>query len=250
MMIPETIFKAYDIRGIYPSQLNEDSIKYIAQSYFEFINKDNLRGIPLKIALGHDMRLSSPQLFKVAKQTLIECGADVVDIGLASTPTLYFAVRFYNCDGGIQISASHNPKDYNGLKMVKNSANGLVKIGKNTGMEEIRKIAQTLALKPQEQQEERIQGMVSRVETTDLLDQEIENAKKIAGYPKIDNFKIVADAANAMGATYLDALFKTVPADLIKMNFELDGNFPSHPPDPLILENTKQIREKSSGRQS
>lgn len=244
MTIPDSIFKAYDIRGIYPKELNEESIKFITQSIFDFINKDNLRGIPLKIALGHDMRLSSPQLFEVAKKTLVECGADVVDIGLVSTPTLYYAVRLYNCDGGIQISASHNPKDYNGLKMVKNSEKGLIKIGKNTGMDQICKVAQELAAKPATQQAERIQGMVSRIETAELLDLEVENAKKIAGHPEIGEYKIVADAANAMGATYLEALFKTLPGEFIRMNFDLDGSFPSHPPDPLVLENTQQVRDK------
>ncbi len=244
MDLSEKIFKAYDIRGTYPLQFNEQNIKFIVQAIFDFINADNARGIPLKIALGRDMRLSSPQLFEVAKQTLIERGADVVDIGLVSTPTLYFAVRFYNCDGGIQISASHNPKDYNGLKMVKNAPSGLIKIGQNTGMEEIKRRAISLQRSAISQNTDRIEGMVSRVETADLLDQEVANAKKIAGHPEISPFKIVADAANAMGATYLESLFKTMPGQLIKINFELDGTFPSHPPDPLIMANLTMVKDK------
>src|SRR3990167_2997364 len=145
MTIPESIFKAYDIRGIYPTQINEANIKFITEAIAEFLNRDNLRGIPLKLALGQDMRLSSPTLTEAVKQTLITLGVDVVDVGLVSTPTLYFAVRLYNCDGGIQISASHNPSEYNGLKIVKNSPRGLIKIGQSTGMEEIK----TLSLKHQ-----------------------------------------------------------------------------------------------------
>lgn len=270
MQIPESIFKAYDIRGIYPDQLNEQNLPAIIQAIIKVINSQNQSNF--KIALGRDMRLSSPSLFQVASETLTNLGVDVVDVGLVSTPSLYYSVLHYGCDGGIQISASHNPKNYNGLKIVKKGPTGLIKIGKTTGMAEIRNAANRLPTTDYGQNEtpqttvhgffpaeeklllhprpeglmfaaENKKGHIVKIDTKELLDAEVENALKIAGHPKLDKFKIVADTANAMGAPDLEALFQKIPGQLIKMNFALDGNFPSHPPDPLILENLNQVRK-------
>src|SRR5947207_3351062 len=106
MKIDNSIFKAYDIRGIYPTQLNEDNFGPIIQSIYLFF-KENIGKDKLSIVLACDMRVSSPSLFKIAKETLVSAGAEVIDIGLASTPTFYFAVHNGLYDAGIQISASH-----------------------------------------------------------------------------------------------------------------------------------------------
>ncbi len=133
MDIPEEIFKAYDIRGTYPDQINEEIVTQISRAVFKFLSKD-LKDRNPKIILGRDMRLSSPSLHKAAVEALVSVGAEVIDVGIVSTPTVYFATRHYGADGGFQISASHNPKEYNGIKIVKNSPKGLLKIGKSTGM--------------------------------------------------------------------------------------------------------------------
>lgn len=190
----------------------------------------------LKIAIGRDMRVSSPALFESASKALIAVGAEVVDLGLVPTPTFYFAVFKKKFDGGFQISASHNPKEYNGLKIVMTSTKGILKIGKSTGMEEIKKMA--IAGVDLEEKE----GSIAKLEN--ILEQEVDNALNIAGNPEIKEFKVVADPANAMGATYIDALFKKIPGKLVRMNFDLDGTFPVHQPDPLQLDTLKDLQKK------
>ena len=235
--MPTNIFKSYDIRGIYPSEINEENIVPIIKAIYKLFVTSIKKDLPLNIVLGQDMRVSSPSLFKVALNTLVECGANVIDAGLVSTPSFYFTVFHYGYDAGIQISASHNPKEYNGLKIVIKKGNGLIKVGKNTGMEDIKKMALENV-----QIQSTNKGTVTKKEG--ILEDEVENSLKIVNNPNIKKFKIVADAANAMGATYIDALFKVVPADLIRMNFELDGTFPVHQPDPLQSETLVDLQKK------
>ena len=140
MTIKDNIFKAYDIRGVYPSELNENNIQVIVKAIYTYLKPKTINSKFL-VAIGYDMRLSSPILFNSAKKSLLECGASIIDLGMISTPTLYYSLLKYKYDLGIQISASHNPKEYNGLKIVKRNKNQLIKIGKNTGMEEIKKIS-------------------------------------------------------------------------------------------------------------
>ncbi len=237
MTIPEKIFKAYDIRGIYPTDLNEENIKQIVKAIFVFFKNTIQKEGPLDIVLGRDMRVSSPSLFDVAKKTLVEAGAHVIDVGLLSTPSFYFCVFHYGYDAGIQITASHNPKEYNGLKFVKRGENGLIKIGKSTGMTDVMNMALAGVELPKSDP-----GTVT--ENNTFLEDEVTNALTTLGNPRTDTFTIVADPANAMGAQYIDALFKRIPANLIKMNFELDGTFPVHPPDPLDFKNLEDLRKK------
>ncbi len=234
--IDPKIFKAYDIRGIYPEQLNENNIVDIIRAIYKFfqgkIGKDQLT-----LVLAYDMRLSGPQLLAAAKKTLVDAGANVIDVGMLSTPSFYFAASHYGYDCGIQITASHNPKEYNGLKFVINTPQGLLKIGGSTGMPEIKEMAtqgvELTATQP---------GTITP--KTGILEDEVENALKLFENPQIKKFKIVADPANAMGAQYIEALFNKIPADLIKMNFELDGSFPAHQPDPLNFDNLKDLQKK------
>lgn len=235
MDVPEKIFKAYDIRGIYPTELNEQNLVPIVKAiYAFFLKKKNTK--KMSIVLGRDMRLSSPSLFRVAKQTLVDAGAKIIDVGLVSTPTFYFAVFHYGYDAGIQITASHNPKEYNGIKFALNSPQGLIKIGKSTGMLDILAMTKNGVNLPY------AEGFVT--EKSSVLEEEVENALSLFGNPTIKPFKIVADPANAMGATYIDALFKKIPGELIKMNFDLDGSFPSHPPDPLDFANLVSLQKR------
>lgn len=235
-MINTSIFKAYDIRGIYPSELNAENIARITGAILYFFKQKLGKDNP-SVVLGRDMRLSSPELFAAAKKVLLEHGAEVIDVGLVSTPTFYFAVSNFNYDCGIQITASHNPKDYNGIKFVLNSNKGLIKIGKNTGMDEIKdlSISGDFTLEKQDGK------LVTR---DDVVSEEVRSSLKLLGSPKFKSFKIVADTANAMGAVYIEEIFKNIDAELIKMNFELDGTFPSHQPDPLDFENLRELQTK------
>ncbi|MBI2338007.1 phosphomannomutase/phosphoglucomutase [Candidatus Daviesbacteria bacterium] len=237
MDIPGGIFKSYDIRGVYPEELNEEFAVPITRAIYKVISDQLSVTKPLTIAVGRDMRLSSPAIFEAVSKTLVELGAQVIDLGIVSTPTFYFAVYKYGYDGGIQITASHNPKQYNGLKIVRRSPTGLVKIGKNTGMSEIKKMSQ-------EGVDIVSRGEGSLTKRDGVLEEEVQNALKIAGYPEVKRFKIVADAANALGALYIDALFKAIPGELIKMNFELDGTFPAHQADPLQPETLVDLQKK------
>ena len=237
MQIPHGIFKAYDIRGIYPTELNEENIVPIIRAIYDFFLKKN-GGNQITVVLGRDMRLSSPSLFAVAKKTLLDAGADIIDVGLVSTPTFYFSVYHYGYDAGIQITASHNPKEYNGIKFVMSSDKGLIKVGKSTGMEDIK----DALFKSEPSSTTKGEGKTT--ERRDVHEDEVKNALRIFGNPSLKRFKVVADPANAMGATYIDALAQQVPMDLIKMNFDLDGSFPAHQPDPLDFDNLKDLQQK------
>lgn len=226
MNINPGIFKGYDIRAIYPTDINEQNIVPIIKAIYAFLVKNYKRDKRFSLVVGTDMRISSPSLTKTAIKTLLRLGADIIDIGIVSTPTFYFSVFHYNYDAGIQITASHNPKEWNGIKIVKNSKKGLIKIGRPTGLEEIKEMAlrnKSVAILRK--------GTITK--KTKILVDEVENALRITKNPNIKKFKIVADAANAMGSQYLEALFKKIPGVLIKMNFKLDGTFPAHQPDPL-----------------
>lgn len=230
------IFKAYDIRAIYPDQMDEENIVSIVRAIYKFF-QDKIGKNDLSIVLAYDMRLSGPQLFAAAKKTLVDVGANVIDCGQLSTPSFYFAASHYGYDCGIQITASHNPKEYNGLKFVINTPHGLIKIGKSTGMLDVQK----MALEGVELSTDK-PGTIT--EKKGILEDEVENALKVFDNPQVKKFKIVADPANAMGAQYIEALFNKVPADLVKMNFDLDGSFPAHQPDPLDFDNLKDLQKK------
>jgi len=181
------------------------------------------------------MRLSSPLLNEAAKKTLLDLGVTVVDIGLSSTPTVYFAVHYFQYDAGIQISASHNPKDWNGIKFLYRQGNKLIKVSKNTGMEEIK----NLSLKNQFSFPKKTGKLIEK----NILKDEVDYAFQLVK-PQIKKFKVVADPANAMGALYIGEIFKRTGCELIKMNFNLDGTFPAHEANPIKFETLKPLREK------
>ncbi len=237
MNIPGHIFKGYDIRAIYPTEMDEVSIVPIVKAIYKFLHQDKPENEPMTLVVGTDMRTSSPALTKAAIDTLVELGAHVIDIGVVSTPTFYFCVSKYGYEAGFQVTASHNPREWNGIKIVKNSPQGLIKIGKSQGLEDIKQMAlndESLTPIPG--------GTVEKKEG--FLTDEVENAMRIVGNPHINRFKIVADTANAMGAQYIGAIFDKVDADLIKMNFELDGTFPAHQPDPLQSETLVDLQKR------
>lgn len=231
-----SIFKAYDIRGIYPDQLNENNIKIIIKAIYQFFTEE-LKKKKLTIVVGRDMRISSPSLNKIAINTLLDLGVTVVDIGLASTPTVYFTVYKNNqYDAGIQISASHNPKQYNGVKFFYKKNNKIIKVSKDTGMDKIK----DLSIKNKFFFEKKQGKLIIK---TDAVEEEVDYALKTIN-PQIKNYKIVADPANSMGALFIEELFKRTNCQLIKINFDLDGNFPSHEANPQKFETLKDLQEK------
>lgn len=233
MNINQKIFKAYDIRGVYGEDFDEDFAYRLGLAYVAMRKKET-DSEKLKIVIAKDMRLSSDSLHSALSKGLIAGGADVYDIGLNSTPTFYFAVAFYNYDGGIIVSASHNPAKYNGFKMVRDKA---LPIGEGTGMEDLKDLVLSNDLKEVDNK--------GKLETlNDVLETQIQYDLEYIKKERVKPFKVVVDAANSMGAPYCRELFKYIPAQLIELNFELDGTFPNHEADPLKEENLKQLEEK------
>ncbi|MCR4263582.1 MAG: phosphomannomutase/phosphoglucomutase [Candidatus Roizmanbacteria bacterium] len=235
MNINQSIFKAYDIRGTYPDQINEEAVDQIVRAIFTFFKKD-IGKDKLTVVVGRDMRISSPALHERTVTALVEMGAQVVDIGLVPTTTVYFTVMHGKYDVGIQISASHNPSNYNGIKFLKFDGQKIVKIAENNGMEDVKRIALSQSfIEPQEG------GTV--IEKTNAVTEEID-ASFEAVQPQIKRMKIVADAANAMGAVILEEIARRIDVDLVKMNFELDGTFPAHQADPLQFALWKDLQKR------
>lgn len=219
-----SIFKSYDIRGVYGVDMDEEGAYKIGRAYATFIQNENPNK-KLNICVSHDMRLSSPSLSQKLIEGLLDQGVNACDIGLNSTPTMYFATAFYEYDGGIQVSASHNPKEYNGFKMVRRNA---IPISGNSGINDIR----DLVIKNEFIDPEKKGELCDKTGVLDDLVKSEKSEWKI-DFSKIKPIKIVIDAASSMGALDCDAIFKDLPCQLIKLNWELDGNMPIHQPDPL-----------------
>jgi len=232
-MVDPSIFKAYDIRGTYGKNLDEDTAYRVGRAFCELLAKE-LPGKKMQIVVSRDMRLSSPSLSESLIKGIVDSGHDVIDIGLSSTPTFYFAVAFYGYDGGLQVSASHNPKDDNGFKMVRARS---VPISIESGIAEIRDTAMTNKFPSAA-----TKGRVTKKEK--VLSDEYKEESKGLDISTIKPFKVVVDAANSMGALDMEEVFSHLPCELIKVNFNLDGTFPSHQPDPLVEENLTVIKKE------
>jgi len=228
----QKIVKAYDIRGIYPTELDELFAYKLGQAFTLFI-QDAVEKKEVSIVVASDMRLSSPSLKQSLVTGLIDQGAMVIDIGLASAPTFYFAVAYHNYDGGLIVTASHNPKEYNGFKMVRKHS---IPISIGSGLQSIREMIE---------QDEFSSGCKgSLLKKDDILKTQIDHDLTFIQQDKIKPYTIVADPANAMGSLYLEELFSHLPGHLIKMNFDLDGRFPAHQADPLNEENLIQLKQR------
>ncbi|PLX26128.1 phosphomannomutase/phosphoglucomutase [Candidatus Parcubacteria bacterium] len=233
MSFPDHIFKAYDIRGLYPQELDEKMAYNMGRAYAEFMKKDTGKD-DLKLVVCQDMRDSSIPLKKELVRGMLEQGVDIVDIGLASTPTFYFGVSFYGYDGGVQVTASHNPGEYNGFKIVRARA---VPISGETGIHEIRDMVRGAQFDPVEKQ--------GQIETREgVLEEQIAYALKHIDYKSIKPLKVVVDTGNGMGAPIIEELFKHLPCELDKMYFELDGSFPNHESNPFKEENNVDIQNR------
>jgi len=223
--VDPAIFKAYDIRGTYPDELNEGIAHTIGQAIAAYLR------VP-QIAVGRDMRLSSPALAQAVIQGLTDGGADVVELGLTSTDELYFAVGKFGYSAGVMVSASHNPGKYNGFKLCRAQA---VPISTETGLKDIAALAQGGAL-PQPDHK----GTVTQ---RDVLDAYVDTVLSFIDLAQVKPLKIVVDAGNGMAGLTAPALFKRLPCQLIPLFFELDGSFPNHPASPIEPENMAALQK-------
>lgn len=233
--INSDIFKAYDIRGIYGTDFDNEMAYLLGLAFVELRKKDSDYNPEkkLKIAVAYDMRLSSSALKDNLIRGLIAAGADAINLGLISTPTFYFGVANYGYDGGIMVSASHNPKEWNGFKLVR--AKG-VPVSGETGINFIKEQIIANHFLPAEEP--------GQVLTNDsVLKDELAYTWGLIDIKKIKSLKIIADAANGMGATYLQPILEAVPGEAIPLNFKLDGTFPVHEADPLKEENLKDLQK-------
>lgn len=254
MPFPGHIFKAYDIRGVYPDEFNESLAREIGRAFAAFMQKEIGRN-DISLVVCQDMRSSSGSLKAEVIEGMLSRDVRVADIGLASTPTFYFGVSYYGYDGGIQITASHNPARYNGCKMVRARA---APVSGDTGIQEIRRMAEYQLLPPLASEARRGESegvgigasRKGKLEKRDgVLEAQIAYALTRADIKKIKPLRVVADTVNGMGALLLEELFKHLPCALEKMFFELDGSFPNHEADPLKDENNRMLQERvvSSG---
>jgi phosphomannomutase len=235
------IFKAYDIRGVYGQDFDNELGYLLGLAYVELRTDDpDYKGEKLKVAVAADMRLSSPELKEHLIRGLADAGADVVDLGTVSTPTMYFAVGHYGYDGGITVSASHNPKEWNGFKLVRAKA---VPISGETGINYLKEKVLENRFLPAPNK-----GEIST--NFQVLADEIIYTLSFAGKEKIKPLKVVVDTANGMGATYIQALFAELPCKLISLNFSLDGSFPAHEADPIKEENLIQLQTEVKNNQA
>jgi phosphomannomutase len=224
-------FKAYDVRGQVPGQLNKEIARFIGRAYAQFLR-------PRKVAVGHDVRLTSPELTDALCKGLVESGVEVTHIGLVGTEEVYFATAALGMDGGIMVTASHNPRDYNGMKFTREQARpisadtGLLEI-EDLVMEELRRDG-NVHISPPPLPQPQLRGSLKRVDNRRTY---IEHLLTYVDVPRLRPLKVVANAGNGGAGAVLELLEKHLPLQFIKLNYTPDGNFPNGVPNPLLSEN-------------
>lgn len=220
------IFKAYDIRGVYPQDFNEEIAYKIAQAYVKIFN-------PKKVVLGRDVRMSGPKIFEAVSNAFMDAGVNVVDLGLVSTDEFYFAAGSLPVDGGMTISASHNPREWNGINLCKKGAEPIYS---ETGINDIKK----LVLDDFEPLVSETKGSIEKMDiSSDFL-------KNVISYIDIKNIKPVKIVANANFGMDVVLLTKAIqmfnlPITIIPLNGTPDGTFPKGHPNPLLPENRREF---------
>jgi phosphomannomutase len=224
------VFKAYDVRGIYPAELDEEGAFAIGLAYVEQFE-------PQRIAVGRDMRLSSPTMAKAMIEGATAGGTDVVDVGMVGTEMVYFAVGELGLDGGIMVTASHNPKEYTGMKIVRR---GALPVGSDSGLLDVR---------------DRAMGSVGgqtpdgskrgEVSEEDIWPAYAERVLSFIDVEALAPLRVVIDAANGMAGAMLPPVLDRLPIEAVRYFFEPDGTFPNHEPNPLLPENREFIVGKT-----
>ncbi|MEZ5488341.1 MAG: phosphomannomutase [Steroidobacteraceae bacterium] len=219
-------FKAYDVRGRIPDEINEDLAYKIGQAYSGFVK-------PRTVAVGRDIRLSSGQLAEALTRGLLDSGVDVVDIGLCGTEGVYFATAAEQFDGGIMVTASHNPPDYNGMKFVRE---GSRPISADTGLKDMAAMIREGRLPPR----------AAQPGTRRTLDTSAKYIDHLLGYvdrSRLRKLKVVVDAGNGGAGLFVDKLEPHLPFEFIKVRHAADGTFPNGVPNPMLEENRKPTIE-------
>ena len=227
MTINPAIFKAYDVRGLYPGEINEDAARLIGRGFVAYLQAK-------RIAVTRDMRLSSPTVAAAFIEGARMQGADVVDYGMAGTDMMYFAVARDGHDGGAQITASHNPKEYNGIKLVRREA---FPLSGDAGIGDIRDMVN--------------QGRLPATSATrgtlgesEMLDDYVNHVMSFIDASVVKPFKVVADGGSGIAGMVAPKLFARLPCRVIPLCLEVDGTFPNHEANPLIEENRAHIVER------
>ena len=227
MKIDKSIFKSYDIRGVFPDQLNYDIALAIGRAFADLITEEG------PIAIGRDMRTSSPELSKAAIEGITIQGKDVVDLGLITTDMIYFAAGNYSFAGGVMITGSHIPPQYNGLKLCKKDA---VPVSVEGDMHKMR----DNILKDNFKKAEKKGSVIKK----DILSDWLDHALSFIDVKKIKPLKVVVDVGNGMAGILFEGLKEKLPLEIVPLYFELDGSFPNHLPAPLVPENLEDAQKK------
>ncbi len=222
-MVNSSIFKSYDVRGIYPSELNEDAAYHIGRGFVKHTGAKN-------VVVGYDARLSSPALFKALTSGLIAQGADVSSIGQVPTECLYFAVASYDFDAGIMITASHNPKEYNGFKMMTRKGSDIIWVRGKSLLPNVK--------------EGKFDQKSSEVSEKNILQDYINYLFSRVDHNNSKKLKVAIDASNGVMGNVLTRMKDALPIEMIEINFEPDGRFKNHSPNPLEEGAAEQIKEE------
>jgi phosphomannomutase len=226
-MLDPKIFKAYDVRGVYGSELDEEGAYAIGRAYVQHFSVTRL-------AVGHDMRLSSPTMAAAVREGAADGGAEVLDVGMVGTEMLYFAVGELSLDGGITVTASHNPKQYTGMKIVRQ---GALPVGGESGLLDVRDVAVA------EHWDSVTRG---EIRAEDIWPGFVDRVLTFVDVDALKPLRIVIDAANGMAGAMLPPVLDRLPMlDVVRCYFEPDGSFPNHEPNPLLPENREFIVRKT-----
>ena len=226
MALDPKAFKAYDVRGLYPSELDETGAYAVARAYVEEFE-------PTSIVVGRDMRVSSPAMADAVMRGAADAGAEVEDVGMIGTEMLYFGVGELDADGGIMVTASHNPKEYTGMKIVRR---GALPVGGDSGLLEIRDRALSIQDTPGSDP--------AMSETVDIYPAFVERVLSFIDVGEVKPLRVVIDAGNGMAGAMLPPILERLPVDAVRCFFEPDGSFPNHEPNPLLPENREFVMSK------
>ena len=221
-MLDPKVFKAYDVRGLYGEDLDEEGAYAIGRAYVDEF-------APTRIAVGRDMRVHAPAMAAAVIRGAVDAGADVLDIGMVGTEMLYFTVGDLGLDGGIAVTASHNPKEYTGMKIVRG---GALPVGGESGLLQVRDRALAGFGDPRGG---------GTVEELDVYPRFVERVLSLVDVAAIRPLRVVIDAANGMAGAMLPPVLERLPIDAVRYYFEPDGTFPNHEPNPLLPENREFI---------
>jgi phosphomannomutase len=222
------VFKAYDVRGLYPAELDETGAEAIGRAYVEQFE-------PRRIAVGRDMRISSPGMQDAFMRGAAGAGANVLDLGLVGTEMVYFAVGSLGLEGGAMVTASHNPKQYTGMKLVRR---GALPVGGESGLLDVR----DRALAEADSVGDSVAGSI---EPYDIWPTYVDRVLSFVDVSAIKPLRVVIDAANGMAGTMLPPVLERLPVETVRCFFEPDGSFPNHEPNPLLPENREFIVRKT-----